>query len=76
MQLTDFELDCIRFYMGDPEIVARGDFLGGPKAYNTINALLHEGIVNELDKIADGKPIEVLNQKHLKQIMNQIIILP
>ena len=69
MQLTDFELDCIRFYMGDPEIVARGDYLGGPKAYNTINALLHEGIVNELDKIADGKPIEVLNQKHLKQMI-------
>ncbi len=72
MKLTDFELDCIRFYMGDPDIAARGDFLGGTKAYNTINALLHEGIVNELDKIADGKPVEVLNQKHLKQMIELI----
>ncbi len=73
MKLSQFELDCIRFYMGDPEIVDRGDFLGGAKAYNTINALLHEGIVNELDKIKENKPIEIYSQMHLKQIATVIL---
>lgn len=72
MKLTKKELDCIRFYMGDPDVANRGDFLGGVKAYNTINALLHEDIVNEQDKIADGKPIEVLNQNHVKQMIDLI----
>ena len=57
--LTTYELDCIRFYMGDPEIVNRGDFRGGPKAYNTINAFLHDGIQNEIDKVSEGKMIEI-----------------
>lgn len=70
--LTTYELDCIRFYMGDPEIVERGDFIGGPKAYNTINALLHNGITNELDKISEGKPIEILNVSHLRQTVSLI----
>ncbi len=72
MKLSQFELDCIRFYMGDLEIVNRGDFLGGAKAYNTINALLHEGIINELDKIKENKPVEIYNQVHLQQIVSII----
>jgi len=70
--LTTYELDCIRFYMGDPEIVNRGDFCGGPKAYNTINALLHDGIQNEIDKISEGKKIEIYDAKHLKSYMSLI----
>ena len=70
--LTTYELDCIRFYMGDPEIVNRGDFRGGPKAYNTINALLHDGIQNEMDKINEGKKIEIYDAKHLKSYMSLI----
>ncbi len=72
LQLTEYELDCIRFYMGDPEIVNRGDFRGGPKAYNTINALLHDGIQNELDKIRDKKPIEILDGEHLRNYVDLI----
>ena len=37
MNLNNHELECIRFYMGDPEMVKK--YLGGPKAYNTINAV-------------------------------------
>lgn len=58
-------LDCIRFYMGDPQIVARGDFRGGPKAYNTINALLHLGVQNELDKLREGRVLEIYDRAHL-----------
>ncbi len=71
-ELSLYELDCIRFYMGDPAIVNRGDFRGGPKAYNTINALLHDGIQNELDKIRDGKPIEIFDANHVESYMSLI----
>ena len=71
--LTEYELDCIRFYMGDPEIVERGDFRGGPKAYNTINALLHDGIQNEIDKITEGKVIEIYDAQHVKSYLSLIV---
>lgn len=71
-ELSAYELDCIRFYMGDPEIVNRGDFRGGPKAYNTINALLHDGIQNEIDKMSEGKRIEIFDAEHLKSYMSLI----
>ncbi len=65
-RITQKELDAIRFYMGDPEIVNRGDFRGGPKAFNTINALLHSGIQNELDKIREGRVLEIEDAAHVK----------
>ena len=72
MKLTERELDCIRFYMGDPEIANGGKFIGGTKAYNTMNAILHKNIVNELDKIKDHKPIEIINHTHLRQMITTI----
>ncbi len=70
--IDDSMLDCIRFYMGDPEIVRRGDFRGGPKAHNTINALLNHGIRNELDKLREGRTIEIYDRAHLVQYLNVI----
>lgn len=70
--MTNYELDCIRFYMGDPEIAGNNGFRGGVQAYNTINALLHEGIQNELDKMKDGKPIEILDAQHLETYVSVI----
>lgn len=70
--MTGYELDCIRFYMGDPEILDDKRFRGGAQAYNTINALLHEGVQNELDKIRDGKPIAILDAQHLETYISVI----
>lgn len=70
--MTKYESDCIRFYMGDPEVVESGMFRGGPKAYNTINALLHKGIADEEEKIAEGKVIELQDADHLKQYLSLI----
>lgn len=67
------ELDAIRFYMGDPATVAAGTYRGGPKAYNTINALLYTGIRNELDKIREGKRIEILDPEHLDSYISLIL---
>ena len=71
-EITKRQLDAIRFYMGDPEIVESGIYQGGPKAYNTINALLHYGMDDEKEKIRDGKPIELIDDKHLKQYIELI----
>lgn len=65
-------LDCIRFYMGDPEVVCRDDFRGGPDAHNTINALLNHGIRNELDKLREGRVIEIYDRAHLVQYLRVI----
>lgn len=65
-------LDCIRFYMGDSEIVCRGDFRGGGKAHNTINALLNHGIQNELDKLREGRVLEIYDRAHLLQYLQVI----
>ena len=70
--ITECELDCIKFYMGDPELVDSGLFRGGPKAYNTINALLHKDFADEMEKIAEGKVIELLDAAHLKQYLSLI----
>ena len=69
--LKNKELDCIRFYMGDPNV--QDKFRGGLKAYNTINALLHKGIQNELDLISENRVIEIYDQNHLKQYLDLII---
>ncbi len=66
-KITQEELDSIRFYMGDPEIVNRMDFKGGPKAYNTINAFLHSGIQNEIDKVREGRILEIENGEHVRE---------
>lgn len=71
--LTQYESDCIRFYMGDSEFVKRGVFKGGVHAYNTINALLHYGIQNELDLIQEGRDFDIEDQEHLKSYIELII---
>lgn len=68
---TKYELDCIRFYMGDPDV--QNEFRGGLKAYNTINALLHRGIQNEISLINENRKIELIDNDHLKQYLDQII---
>lgn len=69
--LKNKELDCVRFYMGDPDV--QDIFRGGLKAYNTINALLHKGIQNELDLISENRVIEIYDKDHLKQYLDIII---
>lgn len=67
--ISEQELNAIRFYMGDPQIVAEEVFCGGPKAYVTINALLHHGIQNEVSKIREGKKLEIYDVEHLRSYM-------
>lgn len=69
--LKNKELDCIRFYMGDPSV--QDKFCGGLKAYNTINALLHSGIQNELDLLNENRKIEIYDIHHLKQYIDIIL---
>ncbi len=64
--------DAIRFYMGDLSVVTSGKFRGGSKAYNTINALLHQGIRNELDKLREGRVLEIYDRAHLIQYLQVI----
>ncbi len=71
--ITQKEMDYIRFYMGDPEVVKRGDLKGGPKAYNTINALLHSGIQNEIDKVREGRVLEIEDSNHIKSYIELCI---
>lgn len=71
-QITEQELKAIRFYMGDEEIVNQKIYLGGNQAYNTINALLHQGIQNEIDLIKEGRKLEIINQEHLLSILSLI----
>lgn len=71
-RLTKEEDEAVRFYMGDPEIVRRGSYRGGPEAYNTINALLHPGCDNEMDKAAEGRTIELFDAAHLKSYIRLI----
>ncbi len=71
--ITKEQLTAIRFYMGDPKIVKNGPYRGGSKAYNTINALLHEGTQDEEEKIRDGKPIELFDADHLKSYLELIL---
>ena len=72
-EITKTELECIRFYMGDSEIVNKGIFKGGLKAYNTINALLHLGEGNEIEKIAEGKEIKLEDTDHVKSYIYLIV---
>lgn len=71
--ISEKELLAIRFYMGDMDIVNSGRFQGGPKAYNTINALLHPGTGNEKDKAWEGRVIEIENSDHLKSYIELIL---
>ncbi len=71
--ISEKELLAIRFYMGDPAVVDSGQFHGGPKAYNTINALLHPGTGNEKDKVREGRVIELENSSHLKSYIELIL---
>lgn len=71
-EITCGQMEAIRFYMGDSEIVKQGIYRGGAKAYNTINALLHYGTQDEIEKIRDGKPIEIYDREHLESYLRLI----
>ncbi len=71
--ITQKEMDYIQFYMGDPKVVSRGNLKGGPKAYNTINALLHSGIQNEIDKVREGRILELEDAKHIESYIELCI---
>lgn len=70
-KFSKFELDCIRFYMGDQDV--QNQFRGGTRAYNTINALLHLGIQNELDLVKENRVVHLMDINHLKEYI-QIIL--
>ena len=57
--LSKQQLDSIRFYMGDPEIVNRKEIQGGLKAYNTMNALLSYDLHDEVDEVKEGRILDV-----------------
>ena len=67
------QLESIRFYMGDLEVVNQIGMMGGPKAYNTMNALLSSGIFDEVNKIKEGRVLEINSVEHLKQYLCQIV---
>ena len=69
--ITKQQLDSIRFYMGDEEIT--NQMLGGPKAYNTINALLSSGFFDEVNKVKENRVLEIVNTQHLKQYLQNIV---
>ena len=71
--LSKQQLDSIRFYMGDPEIVNRKEMQGGLKAYNTMNALLSYDLHDEVDKVNEGRILELHNVQHLKQYIQQYV---
>ena len=71
--MTDKELNAILFYMGDQEIVDKQIYRGGNKAYNTINALLHKGIQNEIDLFKENRNVEIYDSEHLKSIIEIIL---
>lgn len=71
--LSKQQLDSIRFYMGDPGIVNRKEMQGGLKAYNTMNALLSYDLHDEVDKVKEGRILELHNVQHLKQYIQQYV---
>lgn len=71
--LNEEELFAIRFYMGDPEVAENGPYEGGAEAYNTINALMHPGSANELDKIKEGRVIMLTGADQLKSYLTLIL---
>ena len=60
IHFTKEEINAIKFYLGDKEIVNKNVYRGGGKAYQTINALLNYGVRNEMDKALEGKVVEKL----------------
>ena len=71
--LSKQQLESIRFYMGDPEIVNLESMQGGLKAYNTMNALLSYDLHDEVDKVNEGRMLEIHNVQHLKQYIQQYL---
>ncbi len=71
--MTEQELNAILFYMGDQEIVDKKIYRGGNKAYNTINALLHKGIQNEIDLFKENRIVEIYDSEHLKSYIELIL---
>lgn len=71
--LNEEELLAIRFYMGDQEVAENGPYEGGAEAYNTINALMHPGLANELDKIKEGRVIMLTGADQLKSYLTLIL---
>ncbi len=70
--ITTEELNAIKFYLGDSKTVEDKIYLGGEKAYVTINALLNLGTRNEKDKAKEGKIVELYNVGHLKSYLSLI----
>lgn len=71
--ITSEEINAIKFYLGDKNIVEQLIYRGGGKAYNTINALLNLGIRNEEDKAKENKVVEIYDVEHLKSYIGLII---
>ena len=71
--MTEKELNAILFYMGDQETVDKKIYRGGNKAYNTINALLHKSIQNEIDLFKENRNIEIYDSSHLKSYIELIL---
>ncbi len=71
--ITNEEINAIMFYLGDKKIVEQLIYRGGPKAYNTINALLNLGTRNEEDRAKENKIVEIYDAEHLKSYIFLII---
>ena len=72
IHFTKEEIDAIKFYLGDEEIVHKNVYRGGGEAYQTINALLNYGVRNEMDKALEGKVVEIYDVQHLKSYLELI----
>ena len=72
IHFTKEEINAIKFYLGDKEIVNKNVYRGGGKAYQTINALLNYGVRNEMDKALEGKVVEIYDVQHLKSYLELI----
>ena len=71
--INEKEINAIRFYMGDQEIVDKQIYRGGNKAYNTINALLHDSFNNEIDLFKENRNIEIYDSKHLDSYIHLML---
>jgi|GEM_PF-1771869 len=74
-EITEEESLAVRFYMGDPQAVSSGPWRGGGDAYNTINALLHPGFANELDKAREGRAFGLEDPRQLKDYLRLIMLI-
>lgn len=74
-QITEEEKLALRFYLGDPAVAADGPYRGGPQAYNTINALLHPGFSNEMDKAAEGRQVVLEDAQQMESFLHLTVLI-